>query len=427
MAMNELGPEHFAKLFPTLKVKNRISNGLEETWSAWDQRLERPVGLKVYRLERQDYWQNLGKLRSDIWALSKFKHPAVPTVFEERESEIDGYNLYMVLEHFEGPSLEYWQARTESEIEAIAEEVLLILHEMHAGQTPLVHRNITPANIVQTDEGLKLVNFGALHLLQPRTPEAELIWQQFHASQWYGGEEHVRSSPRSDFYGLGLTMVFLLTGENPSDLEFKHGRIQWEEHSKIEVSAHLKFWVNRCLEADLDKRFFDTSHAIAALRKHWTDGMVKLYDRGLLKVETPPSQLIIRSRDVRPETFAMQIGFFVAGGLVGIWFWTINWLVSLSCFAIAIVSLIWTGVDLFRKDMELVISRGGWVLTVNGKNIGYGPLQRLEGITSRYTNGGTMLAIKEISGRELVSEVEVDELEVEGVNQLIEQFKKSQK
>lgn len=427
MAMNDLGPEHFAKLFPTLEVENRISNGLEETWSAWDQRLERPVGLKVYRLERQDHWQNLGKLRSDIWALSKFKHPALPTVFEERESEIDGYNLYMVLEHFEGPSLEYWQARTESEIGAIAEEVLLILHEMHAGQTPLVHRNITPANIVQTDEGLKLVNFGALHLLQPRTPEAELIWQQFHASQWYGGDEHVRSSPRSDFYGLGLTVVFLLTGENPSDLEFKHGRIQWEEHSKIEVSAHLRFWVNRCLEADLDKRFLDTSHAIAALRKHWTDGMVKLYDRGLLEVETPPLQLIIRSRDVRPETYAMQIGFFIVGSLVGIWLWSVNSLVSIVCFAVAFVFLMWTGVDLFRKEMSLVISRGGWVLTVNGKNLGNGSLTRLEGLRARYTNSGTVLAVKEIDGRELVSTVEVDELELEGINQLIEQFKKNSK
>lgn len=425
MAMSNLDHEHFAKLFPTLMVESRISNGLEETWSAWEQRLERPVDLKVYRLGHQDYWEDLGELRSDIWALSKFKHAAVPTVLEERESEIDGYNLYMVLEHFEGPSLEYWQVRTESEIEAIAEEVLLILHEIHRAPTPLIHRNITPANIVQTDDGLKLTNFGALHLLRPRTPEAELIWQQFMASQWYSGEEHYRASPQSDFYGLGLTMVFLLTGENPSDLEFKHGRIQWEEHSKIEVSGHFRFWVNRCLESELDKRFVDASHAIAALRKHWTDGMVKLYDRGLLDVEILPAQLIIRSKQASLETYAMQIGFFVVGGLVGIWFWTINWLVSLSCFAISFVSLMWTGVDLFRKDMTLVISRGGWVLTVSGKNIGNGPLERLEGLRGRYTDRGAMLAIKEISGRELVSRVEVDELEIEGINQLIEQFKKS--
>ncbi|WP_249755586.1 serine/threonine protein kinase [Microvenator marinus] len=423
--MSELDQEHFAKIFPMLRVQNRLSHGLEETWSAWEERLGRPVTLKVYRLGNQENWDGLVQLRAEIWALSQSKHPATPKVFEDRESEIDGYNIYVVLETFEGNTLEYWQERNEDDVLSIAQEILLILNEIHNAETPLVHRNLTPANIVVSKDGLKLINFGSIHSIRPRTAEARQLWASTHESERFLSADMDRSLPRIDLYGLGITLIFLATGKIPMDMVREDGKLDWEVHDTIGLTSEFRDWINRMFEPDSEKRFLDASHALAALRKHWTDGLVKIYDGGRLQIETPPSQLIISSKSPTFQDYTLQVSLSVVAGVMGVWFWGISQFVSHTLFAVALIGAVWNVMDLFGKKMVLVIDSTGWKLTINGKTVDHGQVSSLEGLGYRRTREGTMLTIQKSDRPELFTNVDIDVRELEAVNTLIRQFKTS--
>ncbi|GIW86978.1 MAG: hypothetical protein KatS3mg108_1302 [Isosphaeraceae bacterium] len=79
----------------------------------------------------------------------------------------------------------------------------------------LIHRDVKPANILQTPEGLaKLADFGLVR----RIDEAELIGGSlagtptFMAPELFAGED---PTPRSDLYALGVTFYYLLTARLP--------------------------------------------------------------------------------------------------------------------------------------------------------------------------------------------------------------------
>lgn len=425
MAMNDLGPEHFAKLFPTLKVENRLSHGLEETWSARELRQQKATVLKAFRLGSREDWEDLAGLRRDVWALAQFKHPAVPKVFEERESEIDGYDIYIVLESFEGSALEYWQERDEIALRSIADELLVLLNEMHNAPQPLVHRDLTPENIVEVDNQLKLINFGMVKALKPKSEVAQARWRHLSHAQRFIAPDIDRGSKFIDFYGLGVTMVYLATGKTLVDLTHGEGDQGWEEHIVNELSQRFREWINRCLETDAEKRFMDASHALAALRMHWSDGLVKAFEDGFLEVETPPSRLVVKTKKQSPETTSRQLTVGVLGFILGAVIWPFQIIVSLMFMLAGTVGIVWAGFDFFRVNMELSINRDGWMLTQAGARQDYGALENLEGRDVQLVEGVPRLIIKRRGQPDVQTKVEVDERELPPLNALLQQFKKS--
>lgn len=172
--------------------------------------------------------------------LQTLKHPSIPQV------EIDGYftallpdssqELHcLVMEKIEGKNLEQWVAERGKITQRIAinwlKQLMEILNVIH--QNRFLHRDIKPPNImVKPDGQLALIDFGTArgitgtYLLKFRGGNATTV-----ISGGYTPPEQIdgQATPQSDFYALGRTFVYLLTGQHPTELpkDAKTGKLIW--------------------------------------------------------------------------------------------------------------------------------------------------------------------------------------------------------
>lgn len=165
--------------------------------------------------------------------LRRLDHPGIPKV------EPDGYFLYqegentfycLVMEKISGHNLQQWLKQRDyqpiSQQQAInwlkqLVNILAYLHQQH-----YFHRDIKPANIILKPDGqLVLIDFGAVRMVtntylpkiaDEKEGEVTKIYTKGYAPL---EQKNGKALPQSDFYALGRTFVFLLTGKDPTHLE----------------------------------------------------------------------------------------------------------------------------------------------------------------------------------------------------------------
>jgi serine/threonine protein kinase len=140
-------------------------------------------------------------------------HPQIVRCFEQfYENERD----YLLLDYLQGVNLRqkvgYASAFAASEVLELAFQMVSMLDYLHSKEPPIVHRDFTPDNLILNEsKSLVLIDFGAANYFL-REATGTLIGKQA-----YVPPEQLRGKavPQSDFYALGCTLNFLLTGEDP--------------------------------------------------------------------------------------------------------------------------------------------------------------------------------------------------------------------
>ncbi len=160
------------------------------------------------------------------------EHPQIPTLlayFEQNKY------LYLVQQMIQGRTL-YQEiaaqaAYSEGSLRQLLEDLLPVLHFIH--EHGVIHRDITPSNIIRRkiDQKLVLIDFGVAKQFSEaiRYEPGTRI-----GTEGYAPIEQLRSGqayPSSDLYSLGATCLHLLTGRKPEDLYSpQEGRWLWQEH-----------------------------------------------------------------------------------------------------------------------------------------------------------------------------------------------------
>lgn len=153
-----------------------------------------------------------------IWLSTAWQtHPGIPKV------KPDGYFTFeisngfrkvpcLVMEKIEGQNLEEWIEENQpiSQEQALnwLQQLVEILEKVH--EQGLWHRDIKPSNIMLKPNGkLVLIDFGAVGV-----GPTEIF------SNGYTPQEQIKGKtvPQSDFFALGRTFVYLLTGRHPIEL-----------------------------------------------------------------------------------------------------------------------------------------------------------------------------------------------------------------
>ncbi|HEY9789817.1 MAG TPA: serine/threonine-protein kinase [Candidatus Obscuribacterales bacterium] len=209
------------------------------------------VVLKEYILPvhrgQQVLEQTVEKLRREADILRKIDHPNIVRMLGEF---VEDHRGYLVMEYVAGRSLKALVAQEgklpEETVKKLALQICDILQYLHGKNPPIIHRDLTPDNLILQDDGIvKLVDFNVAHQLESQATATVVGKHCYIPPEQFRG----RPTPGSDIYAFGCTMFYLLTGEEPEPLTVSRPREKNEA-----VSEELNYLVAACTSMDANKR-----------------------------------------------------------------------------------------------------------------------------------------------------------------------------
>jgi eukaryotic-like serine/threonine-protein kinase len=231
-------------------VKVLGEGGFGKTYEASDQ----GAPNKVIKILLNNDPKNVELFQREAEVLSQLNNPGIPRV------EPNSYIVFhpqngpepihcLVMEKVEGMNLRDYLKQLRQPIDSETAkrwliELLLILQEVH--ERGILHRDIKPQNIMfKPDTRLALIDFGAVRegtgteVATAGSGGTEVASHMAGGtsvvSRGYTAPEQMNGQPmkQSDFYSLGRTFIFLLTGKEPSTISYDayEDVLQWREYA----------------------------------------------------------------------------------------------------------------------------------------------------------------------------------------------------
>ena len=198
------------------------AGGMGEVYKARDSRLERTVAIKVLPEHLAESAERKERFEREAKAISQLNHPHICTLHDIGNQ--DGID-FLVMEYIVGETLADRLKRgplTYQEAVTIAIQIAAALNEAH--RHGIVHRDLKPGNIVLTESGVKLLDFGLAKLMTPSAAEVSSELQteakpltsdgailgtfQYMAPEQIDGED---VDARTDLFAFGVVLYEMLT------------------------------------------------------------------------------------------------------------------------------------------------------------------------------------------------------------------------
>lgn len=176
-----------------------------------------PVVLKEFvvadSLNEDAKTKALAMFKKEAALLSKLNHPDIARIYDHF---VEDGRHYMTLQYIQGEDLRRLVARrgaiSERRVAQWMRQLLEIMRYLEKQSPPVVHRDLTPENIVFRPKGtLALIDFGAANEFIGTTTGTVVGKQGYIAPEQFRGKAELKS----DIYSLGCTAHFLLTGKEP--------------------------------------------------------------------------------------------------------------------------------------------------------------------------------------------------------------------
>ncbi|MGC4803533.1 serine/threonine-protein kinase [Micromonospora sp. DT233] len=194
------------------------AGGMSVIWRARDEVLDRTIALKVLAPSLAADARFRGMVREEARSAAQLVHPHVTSVHDYGETLAPDGSItsFVVMELLTGEELEYrltegplpWPEAVE--IGAQVAEALAAAHRLG-----IVHRDITPANVMMTPVGAKVLDFGiATHV---GAPDEDEDGGTFGTPAYVAPErlDGAPTQPATDIYSLGVLLYETLTGRVP--------------------------------------------------------------------------------------------------------------------------------------------------------------------------------------------------------------------
>jgi serine/threonine-protein kinase len=249
--------------------------GMGDVFKARDPRLGRFVALKFLR---RDDPEQIQRFLREAKVQAKVEHENLCPVYEVGEAQ--GHS-YIAMQYVSGGSIkEIADLVTLHQKVEIMVDVADALHAAH--QAGLIHRDIKPANILvepTSDGGWHpyVVDFGIAREID--TPHDLTVSGMVLGTPAFCAPEQVRGEiskldPRTDVYGIGATLYWLLTGESPYAGSYPEVVAGVAEREPVpphrvdpSIPVDLETIVLKCLEKDQDRRYSSARAVSEDLRR----------------------------------------------------------------------------------------------------------------------------------------------------------------
>ncbi|MFI7551332.1 protein kinase [Micromonospora sediminimaris] len=259
---------------PSLRLHDRYVlhdriglGGMSEVWRADDEVLGRSVAVKVLAGTFAVDPDLRATLRREARAAARLAHPHVTQVYDYGEAALADGNVvpYLVMELVDGRNLADQLADGPLPwLPALrmAAEVAAALAAAH--RLGVVHRDIKPGNVMLTDNGAKVLDFGIAALAGAPSPGARPAGGALMGTPAYLAPERLSADPphpASDVYALGALLYRTLTGDVPLPVR------SWPDAVRVHANrpavapprvpglpADLAELVLACLDPDPERR-----------------------------------------------------------------------------------------------------------------------------------------------------------------------------
>ncbi|WP_199249049.1 serine/threonine-protein kinase [[Phormidium] sp. ETS-05] len=226
-------------------------------------------------------WEIYEEYQREIQVLQGLNHPGIPRYIESFQTDA---GFCLVQEYKEAPPLSLTGSIWKPEqIKQIALDILEILSYLQHRLPPVIHRDIKPENILvsqhqnlgaeivtATDKkqiDVYLVDFGFARIGQDPVAISSMV----KGTMGFMPPEQIFNrelTTASDLYGVGATLICLLTGTKSQDignLIDQNYRIHFQSLLR-KVSREFSRWLEKMVEPKPQDRFADADAALAALK-----------------------------------------------------------------------------------------------------------------------------------------------------------------
>lgn len=245
-----------------------------QTFLARDFHTQAQVVIKCLMFGNQPGWDDFKLFEREAETLKSLDHPSIPKYLDYFELDsANGKGFALVQSYIEASSLEQQlnagRSFSEQEIRQCAEALLDILNYLHRRHPAVIHRDIKPSNILLGDRTgnhvgqVYLIDFGSVQNLAPQADRSITVvgTYGYMPPEQFGG----RTTPASDLYSLGATLIYLTTGKHPADLPQHNFKLDFRPYTSL--SEPLLIWLERLIEPSLDNRLPTASEALKELRE----------------------------------------------------------------------------------------------------------------------------------------------------------------
>ena len=238
--------ERFIGPYQILRILGR--GGMGTTYLVWNK--NKTIQGAPFLLVLKEMNANMAKIpkarelfEREARILHALDHPNIPKYYD---FFVEGDRKYLLMELIHGPNLEQFTHSRGSVDERRAVEwsiqVCQTLAYLHSLNPPLVHRDIKPANLIlrNLDGRIMLLDFGAVKELGTSLSTRIGV-------EGYSAPEQYRGKPctQSDIYGVGTTLIFLVTGKTPMQY-FAYGSDRYE--FAIDQIPHISLQLQTVLQ-----------------------------------------------------------------------------------------------------------------------------------------------------------------------------------
>ena len=200
--------------------------GMGEVYRARDTRLNRIVAIKILAHRLADRSELRERFEREARTIASLNHPHICTLHDIGQQ--DGID-YLVMECLEGETLASRLAKGRLSLEQTLQYAIQIADALDkAHRKGVTHRDLKPGNIMLTQSGAKLLDFGLAKLKQEVSPETATISQIQSANQpitaqgaivgtlLYMAPEQLEgkeTDARTDIFAFGTVVYEMATGK----------------------------------------------------------------------------------------------------------------------------------------------------------------------------------------------------------------------
>ncbi len=266
-------PERLAPgevLAERFRIVNFIAaGGMGEVYKAEDLLLDRTVALKLLPKELSEDRESLEQFRREAKTASALNHPSICTIYDFGE---DAGRAFIAMEYLEGETLAArLQKNPLSTVEALKIAIAVAGALGTAHRKGIIHRDLKPGNIMLTESGAMLLDFGLAKYERPVASAEETLTVATGDARVMGTLPYMspeqlhgqKVDARLDIFAFGAVLYEMFTGKRAFQRESKSETLialEREEPSPLDhftkdVPDALDRMIRRCLRKRPEERY----------------------------------------------------------------------------------------------------------------------------------------------------------------------------